>query len=122
MNLGNRQLRLNKLVAFVGVSVNNPWTIVPISTLCVWVGAKVLRVKEVFPAVDWKGVTFTKMLSWSKSLIADHEKFTALLSDLWPLLKSFFVGGLLVCTVSSIASYFIILKVVTKYQKSQHAA
>ena len=114
--------RLNKLIAFVGVSVNNPWTIVPISTFCVWVGAKVLSIKEVLPEVDWNSVTFTKVLSWTKGLVTDPDNFMALLVDLWPLLKSFFVGGLLVCTVSSIASYFIILKVVTRYKKSQHAA
>ena len=43
--------RLNKLVAVVGVSVNNPWTIVPLSTFCVWIGAKIMGIKEVLPEV-----------------------------------------------------------------------
>ncbi len=114
--------KLNKLVTFVGVSVNNPWTIVPISTLCVWVGAKILAIKDVIPEVDWKSVNLTTVLSWMKSLVTDPDNFLALMKDLWPLLKAFFVGGMVVCTLTSIASYFIMLKIVVRYRKSHNAS
>jgi uncharacterized protein (DUF2062 family) len=114
--------KLNKLVAFVGVSVNNPWTIVPISTTCVWIGAKMLSIKDVFPEVNWTSLTLTTVLSWIKSLVTDSDNFLALLKELWPLIKSFFVGGMVFCTVTSIASYFIMRIIVTRYHKSQHAA
>jgi uncharacterized protein (DUF2062 family) len=113
--------RLNKIVAFVGVSVNNPWTIVPISTLCVWVGAKLLSIKDVLPEVDWQSVTFTTVLSWMKNLVTDPENFMALLKDIWPLLKAFFVGGMVVCTLSAIVSYFIMHNIVTRYRKTKDA-
>src|SRR4030066_1338393 len=52
--------RLNKLVTLIGVSVNNPWTIVPISSFCVWVGKKLIGIKQVLPEVDWGNITITK--------------------------------------------------------------
>ncbi|MBI4825737.1 MAG: DUF2062 domain-containing protein [Nitrospirae bacterium] len=114
--------RLNKLVAFVGVSVNNPWTIVPISTFSVWLGAKILMIKDVLPEVDWNAMTFTTVMAWLKSLVTDSDNFFNLILDLMPLIKSFFVGSFIVCTLSSIASYFIILGVARRYKKIKHAA
>ncbi len=60
--------RLNKLVAIIGVSVNNPWTIVPISTFCVWVGAKILGIKQVLPEVDWGSISLTSIVMKFTSL------------------------------------------------------
>jgi uncharacterized protein (DUF2062 family) len=54
---------LNRLVAIVGVSVNNPWTIVPISSFCVWLGAKLIGIKQVLPEVDWKNITLINIVS-----------------------------------------------------------
>ena len=114
--------RLNKLVTMVGVTVSNPWTIVPISTFCAWLGAKLLGIKQMLPEVDWESISFTKMLVWLKSLVTDFDNVMKLINDLWPLIKAFFVGSMVVCTISAIASYFIIHILVTNYQKRQHAA
>lgn len=114
--------RLNKLVAFVGVSVNNPWTIVPISTCSVWLGAKILMIKDVLPEVDWNAMTFTTVMAWLKSLITDSDNFYNLILELMPLIKSFIVGSFIVCTLTSIASYFIILPIAKRYKKIKHAA
>ncbi len=115
-------LRLNKFVAFIGACVSNPWTIVPISTFSVWVGAKLLAIKDILPKVDWNAVTFTSVISWLKSLITDLDNFLDLMVDLLPLIKSFFAGSLIVASISSIASYFIIRVLVTRYNKSRNAS
>lgn len=109
--------RLNKLVTLIGVSVNNPWTIVPISSFCAWFGAKLIGMKQVLPEADWKGVTMMKILEWFKSLITDPHNFIDMIVSLLPLIKAFFVGSSVLCTFSAIASYVIIQILVTKYQR-----
>jgi len=107
--------RLNKLVAIVGVSVNNPWTIVPLSTFSVWIGAKMMGIKEVLPEIDWAGITFTKIAG----KFTDFASLTIMTKKLWPVISSFFVGSMLACTVSAIASYFIIQILLAKYKKEE---
>lgn len=107
--------RLNKLVAIVGVSVNNPWTIVPISTFCVWIGAKMMGIREVLPEVDWAGITLTKIVG----KFTDFESLISMTKKLWPVLSSFFVGSMLICTLSAIASYFIIQIFLARYKKEE---
>jgi len=110
--------RLNKLVALIGVSVNNPWTIVPISTSSVWIGAKLIGIKQVLPDVDWGNVTLISIIG----KFTDIDKFIYMVRDLMPLIASFFVGSFVICIFSSIASYFIILSLAVKYRKAQDAA
>ena len=110
--------KLNKLVAMVGVTVSNPWTIVPISSFCAWFGAKLLGIKKILPDVDWGSISFSTMLAWLKSLLTDFDNVMKLINDLWPLIKAFFVGSMVVCTISAIASYFIIRVLITKYHKT----
>jgi uncharacterized protein (DUF2062 family) len=106
--------RLNKLVAIIGVSVNNPWTIVPISTFCVWVGAKLLGIKQVLPEVEWGSISFTSIVMKFTSL----ESLMSMINELWPLLVAFFVGSFLICTIASIVSYFILLEMVKRYRNT----
>lgn len=110
--------RLNRLVAIIGISVNNPWTIVPISTFAVWLGAKLLGIKHVLPEVDWTNISLINMISRLKDL----ETFIVLVERLMPLIASFFVGSFIICTISAIASYFIVQILVNKYRKDIHAA
>lgn len=109
--------RLNRLVAIIGISVNNPWTLVPISSFAVWLGAKVMGIRQVLPEVDWKGMTFITIVEWLKSLTTEPAKFIDLATTLMPLIKAFFVGSFLLCTASAIGSYFIIHRLATRYQK-----
>jgi len=109
--------RLNKLVTLIGVSVNNPWTIVPISSFSVWVGAKLIGIKQVLPDVDWENVTLTNIIS----KFTDMDKFTYLMKELMPLIASFFIGSFVICIFTAIASYFIIQILVTRYRKTQDA-
>jgi uncharacterized protein (DUF2062 family) len=105
--------RLNKLVAIVGVSVNNPWTIVPISSFCVWTGAKMMSIQQVLPDVDWQNVTLLKIVG----KLSDLDNFLLMVKQLMPLIKAFFVGSFVVCTISAGISYFIIQTMVSRYQK-----
>ena len=106
--------RLNKLVAIIGISVNNPWTIVPISTFCVWIGAKLLGIKQVLPEVDWGSISLSSIVMQFTSL----ENLTNLIKELWPLLAAFFAGSFLICTLAAIVSYFIMLEMVNRYRKT----
>jgi len=110
--------RLNKLVSMVGVSVNNPWTIVPISTFSVWIGAKMLGIKQVLPDVDWQNISLIKILE----RFTDLKSFMNMVEQLWPLLASFFVGSILICTLSAVAGYFIIQILMAKYKGTEDAA
>jgi uncharacterized protein (DUF2062 family) len=110
--------KLNKLVAMVGVSVNNPWTIVPISTFCVWTGAKLVGIKQVLPEVDWQHVSLLGIIE----RFSDVQSFIDMLRQLWPLIASFFVGSIFVCTISAVAGYFIIQVLITKYKETEDAA
>ena len=105
--------RLNKLVAVIGVSVNNPWTIVPISTFCVWIGAKIIGIKKVLPEIDWAGISLTKIIA----KFSDIESLKIMIKQLWPVISSFFVGSMLICTISAVISYFIIQILLAKYKK-----
>ena len=104
--------RLNKLVALVGVSVNNPWTIVPISSFCVWIGAKLIGIKKVLPEVDWGNVSLVNIMK----KLSDLENFLYIVKQLMPLIKAFFVGSFIICSVSAVASYFIIHILATRYK------
>lgn len=109
--------RLNKLVTLIGVSVNNPWTIVPLSSFSVWLGAKLIGLKQVLPEVDWENVTLTNIIS----KFTDMDRFINMTKEIMPLLASFFVGSFVICTIAAITSYFIIQISVTRYRKTQDA-
>jgi uncharacterized protein (DUF2062 family) len=108
---------LNKLVTLVGVSVNNPWTIVPISSFCVWIGAKLIGIKQILPEVEWESITLMNILG----KFSDFHNFIEMVKQLWPLIASFFVGSLLIGSISAVASYFIIQIIMARYKKAEDA-
>jgi uncharacterized protein (DUF2062 family) len=110
--------RLNKLVAIIGISVSNPWTIVPISSFAVWLGAKILNIKQVLPDVDWTSISLSGIIS----RFSDMDNLLNLINRLMPFLKAFFAGSFILCTISAILSYFIILKLIARYKTIHHAA
>lgn len=108
---------LNKLVTMIGISVNNPWTIVPLSSFCVWIGAKLIGIKQILPEVEWESVTLMNVLG----KFSDFHNFIEMIKQLWPLIASFFVGSLLIGSISAVASYFIIQMIMTRYKKTEDA-
>lgn len=91
------QLKLNKFVTLIGVYVTNPWTIVPIYSFGTWVGAEVMGLHNIIPAIDWSHITFLGII----------ENFK-------PLLLPFLVGSLLVGSIVSVIAYMTIYGLVRK--------
>lgn len=106
--------RLNKLVAIIGVSVNNPWTIVPISGFCAWLGAKMLGINQMLPQVDWSSIGFMTIIQ----KLTDINHFISAMEKLMPLIKSFFVGSLITSLISASGGYVIMRILVKRYHKS----
>jgi hypothetical protein len=96
---------LNRLVAIAGVCVGNPWTLVPIYTFCLWLGAKLTGMKQIIPDINWNDISFIYLLT-----------------KLQYLLKPFIVGSTIVATIAGIASYFIIHILIKRYKEIRNAA
>lgn len=89
--------RLNRLVTITGVFITNPWTIVPIYTFCIWVGAKCLGTKHIIPDIDWSHITFSYFFY-----------------ELKPLVMPFILGTLLIGSILAIISYFFVYHAVKR--------
>jgi len=89
--------KLNKFVSIVGIYVTNPWTIVPIYSFGIWLGAKLLAINHIIPDIDWA-----------------HLSMQELLHTMGPLLLPFLLGTTVLGTVSALLSYFIIYRTVKK--------
>ena len=113
-------LRLNRFVALVGVFITNPWTFVPIYTFSLWVGAKLMGIKQILPEVGWKSISLLQVMEWLKRLISEPKNFIDLITELLPLIKAFFIGSFAVGVVAAVLSYFIIYGLVVKYRKIKH--
>ncbi len=110
--------RLNKMVTFIGISVNNPWTLVPICSGAAWIGAKLLGLNQVLPDVDWKSISLLNIISKFTEL----DNFIVLIKQMMPLISAFFVGSFVLCVPAAIASYFIIRVLITRYRKIHDTA
>ncbi|MBI4687517.1 MAG: DUF2062 domain-containing protein [Nitrospirae bacterium] len=93
-------LRLNKLVAFAGVCVLNPWTIVPMYSFSLWLGVKLMGMTSVIPQIDW-----------------GNESLLHIMKKLSHLLIPFVIGTSILSIISTPISYFIIKKIAIKYKK-----
>jgi len=82
-------LRLNLPALLTGTTVNNPLTVAPIYSFCLWIGLLLVGGKEPRQPIDWE-------LSWS------------LLARLRPLLIPFVVGTLVVGTIAAVGSYWLV--------------
>jgi len=102
--------RLNKLVAIIGVSVNNPWTIVPICSGATWIGAELLGYKQVLPEIDWGSISLVAIINRFSEL----ESFMELVNQMMPVISAFFVGSFILCIPSTLAGYFIIRSLVNR--------
>lgn len=95
-------LGLNRFIAVAGAYVTNPWTIIPIYTFSLWLGAKVMGIEKVMPAIDWNNITLPNLIN-----------------ELKQLFLPFVVGTFLFGTVTAIIGYFIIYYLVLRYQRAK---
>jgi hypothetical protein len=98
-------LGLNRFIAVAGVYVTNPWTIVPIYSFSLWIGAKIVGLQQILPDIDWRSLTFTYLFN-----------------ELANLLLPFIVGTVVVAIAGGFISYFIIYRAVVRYRKIRNAA
>lgn len=91
-------MKLNKLMALLGTALNNPWTFVPICGSSMWVGLKIWPLTAGASKLNWSNLSFQN-LGMLKSYILP-----------------FIIGSTLLGIIFSIASYFLILRVITYYR------
>ena len=91
--------RLNRLITIVGVYITNPWTIVPIYSFGTWIGAKIIGMDNLIPAIDWSHIT----------LVDFFKEFR-------PLLLPFLIGNTAIGIVSAVVSYILIYKAARNYR------
>jgi uncharacterized protein len=84
-------LRLNLPALLTGTTVNNPLTIAPIYSFCLWIGLLLVGGAGPRKPIDWE-------LSWS------------LLAQLRPLLAPLLVGTLIVGTIAAASSYWLVAR------------
>lgn len=95
-------LGLNRFVAVAGSYVTNPVTMVPIFTFSIWLGTKIVGMKQILPEIDWKNATFIYLINEVKHLILP-----------------FIVGTFLLSTILAIVSYFVIHHIIVRYKKTR---
>ena len=91
--------KLRKRVTMAGVLINNPWTMIPIYSFCLWVGLLLAGSEAPPPDIDWSNLSFSMLKG-----------------DLLYYLTPFVVGTTLVGLVSAVAGYFLIKSAVIKYR------
>lgn len=94
--------RFNRFPLFAGMFITNPWTIIPVYTFALWLGAVVMGVDLGAVNVDWDAITLATILD-----------------DLSMVIVPYFVGTTLVSVVSSVFSYFVLRAAVIKAQASR---
>jgi len=88
-------LRLNLPALLLGTTINNPFTIAPIYSFCLWIGLLLVGGHEPHQPI-----------TWDRSMW-DLEGVRVLLHQLKPLLVPFLVGTLLVGTIAALLSYWL---------------
>ncbi|KJU83617.1 conserved hypothetical protein, membrane [Candidatus Magnetobacterium bavaricum] len=88
--------KLNKVAIFTATYINNPFTIVPISTFCIWVGMKLMGMQATGINIDFNNLTLSNVMGVFGSL-----------------LMPFIWGSLLVSVFAAVLSFFIIFYIFT---------
>jgi uncharacterized protein len=99
-------LGLSKIDVLLGTFVVNPWTMVPIYAFASWIGARVLRISPGFrPRLPWREIMHRSF--WTTIRTRGLHNF-----DTW------FVGCLVLSTVSAALTYFLVKAVILRYEKT----
>ena len=95
--------RLNKIILVSGAAIINPWTIIPLYSFYVWLGATILRVKFSIDYIDWNNISLYSLYN-----SMDH------------LLLPLLLGSSLIAITTSIASGFISYYFINKRYLKKH--
>lgn len=99
-------LRVDKLLAFIATWITNPYTVPFIYPLFCYTGAKILGSSLTFSRIEKDLLEISQSFSWHALKKLGIE-----------LGASFFVGALFYGIIVSIAGYFAVRLVITKYRK-----
>ncbi|MBF0317656.1 MAG: DUF2062 domain-containing protein [Nitrospirae bacterium] len=83
--------KLNKVAVFTAAYINNPFTLVPISTFCIWVGMKIMGMQTATINIDIGNLTLSNVMT-----------------VMGTLLMPFIWGSLLVSVFAALLSFVII--------------
>ncbi|GAB4537525.1 MAG: hypothetical protein Fur0020_06190 [Thermodesulfovibrionia bacterium] len=95
-------LGLNRFIAVAGAYVTNPWTIVPIYTFSLWLGAKVIGVEDVMPDIDWSNISALGLINEIKHLLL-------------PFIVGTSIFGIIVAVIGYLTIYYLVLR----YQRAK---
>ncbi len=91
---------LNYLAVFLGLSVNNPWTIVPVLGLTFWIGTRLLGLPDP-PPFDWSDLSAM-----------------AIYDQVQPYALPFVVGSTILSVLGAVLAYPAAYYFVTKHRRA----
>jgi uncharacterized protein (DUF2062 family) len=96
---------LNRLALFLGVFVNNPWTLVPIYGAGTYLGSLIVGFpsRPDLPDFEWQAL-------WSSG-------FWIQFAEQWQMLKPLILGSSILSVVASIFSYIAALHIIKKRRR-----
>ncbi|MBF0606516.1 MAG: DUF2062 domain-containing protein [Candidatus Magnetobacterium sp. LHC-1] len=86
--------KLNKVAILTAAYINNPFTVVPISTFCIWVGMKLMGMEAANITIDFSNLTLSNVMG-----------------VFGVLLMPFIWGSLFVSVIAAVLSFFIVLHI-----------
>jgi uncharacterized protein len=92
--------RLSRVVVLTASFLNNPWTIVPMYSFCLWFGFTITGSDAAIPEIAWRS-------------LGVRELYHVLLPFLWP----YVAGTLVIGAIAAAISYFVIYGAVVRYRK-----
>ncbi len=95
--------RMHRPLIVAGALVNNPWTMVPIATLEAYFGNILLgRGLDLdLSVVHWHEIGWRSFLTW--------DGFQAMAAMIRPILRSYLMGGTVLCLLALPAGYYTML-------------
>ena len=91
---------LNYLAVFLGLSVNNPWTLVPVIGMTFWIGTRLLGMPDP-PPFDWSDLDIM-----------------ALYHQVMPYALPFVLGSILLSVLSAALAYPAAYYFITKHRRA----
>lgn len=105
------RFRVSKIGATVGTLITNPVTIFFIYPVQCWVGSRLVGAP-----LSWDHLTNDVFPVLKSASVFSGEGLQAISSLGWSVLGGFFAGGLLLALLLTPTTYFLVLRLVTRYR------